>query len=1015
MNGFSEASVVQKPIVDLLVKGGWTHVPAHELGRVQASVIIKDRARAAIERLNPPLAGRPDRIDEVLRQLRMTVIDGDDLGLVRANQAFLGWLRGRKTVQLTDPVRDIPVTLIDFAYPSNNEFLVSEEVVYGTPGDSARFDIVLWVNGFPLVVGETKTPFDAKKTWVLGAQDIREHYEVERQPFFVPNLLSFATEGKEFRYGPVHAPLDRWERWGSTETSATLDGWERVKLSVELLLKPSTVLTIIRDFVLYETIVVNAAPRLVKILPRYFQFEAVEAIARRANEPGARRGLIYHTQGSGKTLAMSYAAAKLIRDSRLKNPTIIAIADRVQLVRQTFDQFHAAGMPRLTEATSAAHLRELLHTDERGIIFTTVHKFAGAGHLNDRENIIVLVDEAHRTQEGTLGQQMRASLPNASFFAFTGTPIADLTRNTFTLFGDDRDPGKALNTYDSDRSIADGTTVPMRVSARMVNFHIDQQGLDEAFEELAAEEALDDAEKEFVASKLSRVSTLIANPERIRAVCEDIVEHFYAKIDPLGMKAQIVVYNRAMCAAYHAELTELLAERAPRTVPEEATRDHLEGGVPDQAAVVMSVAAKDEPGFAAHELNDTQEQNLLNRFRNSADPLKFLIVTSKLGTGFNAPIEGVLYLDKPLKLHTLFQTITRTNRPWSHPVTGQPKTYGLIVDYIGLGDGFARAMKPADPDAAQAQVDDDALLDEFTAALDSLLDRFVGIDRLAEDFASLEAAIERVPPGASRDRFGDDFAYVEGIWEALAPDARLEPRKVDYRWMAKVYAAITPSDGDNALLWARLGAKTLALVHEHISGVQVRNPLFDVVIADELTVRRLIEEGLLDEKDAKKFIAKTAEQIMDSIAERIRKRLERHPQAVFKALAERLEALRQAQLAKAEDSIEFLREIFTVARDLKVAEKADDAGELELLPDPRVGALTQIFEEFRPADVPVIVDDVVYAVDWIVIRVAFDGWVRTTEGEKDVRVELRRTLRKFNLPIKGDLFDRAYEYIAENY
>ena len=1004
MTGFSEASAVQEPIVDLLVAGGWTRVPADQLGRAHASVIIQDRARAAIERLNPVLANRPDRVDEVLRQLRMTVIDGENLGLVRANQAFLAWFRGRKTVQLADPVRDVPVALIDFAHPGNNEFLVSEEVVYGTPGDSARFDIVLWVNGFPIVAGETKTPFDAKKTWVLGAQDIREHYEVERQPFFVPNLLSFATEGKEFRYAPVHAPLNRWERWGSTNTAATLDGWERVKLSVEFLLAPATLLTIIRDFVLYETIMVNAAPRLVKILPRYFQFEAVEAIARRANEPGARRGLVYHTQGSGKTLAMSYAAAKLIRDTRLQNPTIIAIADRVQLVRQTFDQFHATGMPRLTEASSAAHLRELLQSDERGIIFTTVHKFAGAGHLNDRENIIVLVDEAHRTQEGTLGQQMRASLPNASFFAFTGTPIADLTRNTFTLFGDDRDPGKALNTYDSDRSIADGTTVPMRVSARMVGFHIDREHLDEAFEELAVEEQLDDAEKEFVASKLSKVSTLIANPERIRAVCADIVEHFYSTVDPLGMTAQIVVYNRAMCAAYHTVLTEMLAERAGQQQQR-----------PDEAAVVMSVAAKDEPAFAPHELNETQEQNLLNRFRNIEDPLKFLIVTAKLGTGFNAPIEGVLYLDKPLKLHTLFQTITRTNRPWAHPVTGQEKTYGLIVDYIGLGDGFARAMKPADPDAAQAQIEDTVLLGEFTAALDSLLDRFVGIDRVAGDFASLEAAIQRVPLGAIRDRFATDFAYLEGIWEALAPDARLEPGKADYRWLVKIYAAITPSDGQNALLWARLGAKTLALVHEHITDVQVRNPLFDVVIADELTVKRLIDEGLLDAADAPEVISKSAEEIMDSIAQRIKKRLERHEQPVFKALAGRLEALRRAQLAKAEDSIEFLREIFTVARDLKVAEKADDSGALELLPDPRVGALTQIFEEFRPVDAPVIIADVVAAVDRIVVEVAFDGWVHTTEGEKDVRVELRRVLRKFSLPIKGELFDRAYEYIAENY
>jgi type I restriction enzyme R subunit len=323
-------------------------------------------------------------------------------------------------------------------------------------------------------------------------------------------------------------------------------------------------------------------------------------------------------------------------------------------------------------------------------------------------------------------------------------------------------------------------------------------------------------------------------------------------------------------------------------------------------------------------------------------------------------------------------------------------------------------MKPANPDAARAEIDDEGLLAEFEAALDSLLDRFIGIDRDAGDFASLEAAIQRVPPGAPRDRFAADFQYVEGIWEALAPDSRLEPRKSDYRWLAKVYGAVTPSDGDSALLWARLGAKTLALVHEHISNVQVRNPLFDVVIADELTVKRLIDEGLLDPKDAPEVTSKTAEEILDSIAGRIARRRDRHDHPVYKALAERLEQLRQAQLAKAEDSIEFLREIFTVARDLKAAENADDSGDLALLPDPRVGALTQIFQEYKPAGASIIIADVVHAVDRIVTEVGFDGWVNT-ETEKDVRLALRKTLKQFNLPVKGELFDRAYEYIAENY
>lgn len=321
-------------------------------------------------------------------------------------------------------------------------------------------------------------------------------------------------------------------------------------------------LDLLADFTLFEHAGDNAGGGLRKLLARYTQYEAVQLIVARAKDPARRRGLIHHTQGSGKTLAMVFAAAKLLREPAMRNPTVLLVADRVQLVRQMWDQFRTAGMPRLDVPETAGELRDALGPrDQRGLIFTTVHKFRDAPLLNERDNIVVMVDEAHRTQEGNLRLTMRAALPNATLIAFTGTPIAELGRNTFATFGDEGDPGRTLHAYGTDQSIADGTTVPIHVSPRKVEFALDKDALDEAFAQMTADEGLDDDEAETLARRASRVSTFFANPERIRRVCADIVEHFYATVDPLGMKAQVVVYDRAACVAYHHEISRLLAQR----------------------------------------------------------------------------------------------------------------------------------------------------------------------------------------------------------------------------------------------------------------------------------------------------------------------------------------------------------------------------------------------------------------------------------------------------------------------
>jgi len=1005
---FTETSVVQQPIVDLLTAGGWAHVPGKDLARDIDAVIVESDVRAALLRLNPVIAERPERADEVLTRLRAAMLRAGNDGLVQANEQVLLWARGLVTHRFDGTPAHIPVRLIDFDDLDRNRYVVSDEVSYGAPGHRARFDIVLWVNGLPLVVGETKSPVSAHVSWFNAAKDIAEVYEPGWPQFFTTNVLSFATEGKDFYYGGAGQHVSAWERWGSTTADARLSGWARVKLSVETLLTPRTVLDILDDFTLFESGKVDGVPVTTKIVPRYPQYEAVTAIHGRALEVGRRRGLLHQTQGSGKTLAMVWAAAKLVREPRLKNPTVVMIADRVQLVTQSFRQFTSAGVPSLQVAQSTSHLRSMLSEDRRGVIFTTIHKFAGAGQLTARDNVIVLLDEAHRTTEGMLGAQLAQALPNAAFFGFTGTPIADQDRNTFDLFGDPRDPGHALNTYDSDRAIADGVTVPMHVAARVVRFNIDREELEAEFDFLAETEGLTDEEKDLVAARSGRLATFVANPNRIRTVCRDIVDHFYSTVEPLGMKAQVVVFDRASCVAYERELTRLLAERAA---------EH--GGTPDEAAVVMTVSGKDDADWAEYELSDYEEEQLLTRFRNFHDPLTFLIVTSKLGTGFNAPIEGVMYLDKPLKLHTLFQTITRTNRTWRNPITGQEKRYGLIVDYFGLGDGFARAMAPADPDAARRKLDTDGLLDLFEEELASTLDRFAGIDRTRADFETFNAAKARLPDDGAQSRFAASYLVVEGVWEALYPDVRLERHRDDYRWLSRVYQSTQPSDPAGNVLWAGLGAKTAELVHRHITDLTVDDPGFTAVISDDGTltgIRAIIElppPG--PDADAETSVG----EVVDGIAERIKKRLagsRSHP--AYTSLADRLERLRDAQLTRAADSVDFLKRLFELARDLRATEIAEDTGgtaALDLLPNPHLGALTQIFEEFAPPDAPVIIADIVWDIDHIVGEVSYPGWSETQRGDRLVRIEIRKVLGKYGLPPTGDLFDRAHAYVAEHY
>ena len=1003
--GSSVSGVAERTIQDGIVKRlaglGWEFTTDAELGRPIDGVFRAEELEAALVRLNPLIAQQLERAQEVLARLRAVLLWVPNDGLVAANEEFTAWLCGRRTIQFVGEDRHTQVSLIDFDNVRSNALRVSTEVTFRAGREHRRYDIVLWVNGLPLVVGEPKK-LGANTSWLNAATDIHNAYEVKTAGFFVPNVLSFATDGRDFRYGAVRQPPETWLKWSKT-TDAIMDaGLQAVMCSAELLLVPEMVLEILRHFTLFSSRRTVQGALRQKIIPRYPQVEAVEAIVGRCLDPHKRQGLVWHHQGSGKTFAMAYAAAKLRHIAAMDAPTIVVVLDRLELIDQTIGEFNSVGIGAVQLAGTRAELRTMLAQDARGVIVTTIFRFKDAGELNDRRNIVVMVDEAHRTQEGRLGLDMRQALPNAKFIGLTGTPISTDDRNTWELFGDPGDPDGALNHYSVERSIFDGATLPVHVETRLVDFHFNAEDLQEAFDDLAESEGLDEAQQEFLTRKAAHLSTVVQDSERLEAVCRDIVDHYRQRIAPLGLKAQIVVCDRAACVTYHEQISKLLRPG-------------------EEATVVITAAKGDPPKWAQWDRSREDEAMIKDRFRDIDDPLKFLIVTAKLLTGFDAPIEGVMYLDKPLRAHTLFQAVCRTNRRWTNRRTGQEKHYGLVVDYVGMGEELAKAVavKPGPARSGPSEGDIDALLAELVEAIGRCSRRFAGIDRSQSAFEQLIEAQNIVKGDDEREAFAAEFIRCQGLFEFLYPDLRLKPHEDDYRFLAKVYASISPSNAADMLLWQRLGAKTMAIVHEHLSGITIDSSSLDQVALDAETLEFLQEHQLvLIPPPNVPRTPPTAGEVLERLEERIRRRVSgSDPHRVWRSLAERLEELRAAKLASAEASLEFLKQLMEVARDLVRAERADDEGRLDEIRvlDPRTGALTQIFSEYAPEVRPAIVDQVVEAVDDLVAPSRGTGWQTSVPQDNEVRKQLRLTLRRFSLPPTGELFDRAYAYIRENY
>ncbi len=930
--------------------------------------MVEAHLREALIRLNPEIAKQPDRADDVLYKLRAIVMGVRTDGLVKANEEFAAWLAGERSMPFGENGEHVTVRLIDFADVEQNQYVVTTQFTFRAGATEKRADLVLLVNGIPLVVIEAKTPVRASQSWLDGALQVHDDYERNVPELFVPNVFSIATEGKELRYGSIGLPVELWGPW-RVEADAKTPALQQLDQVIASMLRPQVVLDLLANFTAYAT---DGKNRRMKIVARFQQYEGTNKIVERVVAGHPKKGLIWHFQGSGKSLLMLFAARKLRLHPALKNPTVMIVVDRIDLDTQISSTFYASDTPNLIKADSRDELQRLLSQDVRKIIITTIFKFGEAdGVLNDRSNIIAMVDEAHRTQEGDLGRKMREALPNAFLFGLTGTPINRADRNTFYAFGAEEDKAGYLSRYGFEESVRDGATKELHFEPRLIELHIDKEEIDKAFEELTG--GLTDLDKDRLAKAAAKMAVLVKSPERIEKICADIAEHFQENVVPNGFGAQVVTFDRESCVLYKKALDE-----------------HLP---PETSDIVMTVNSGEDE-YAPYRRDRDAEEKLLDRFRDPADPLKILIVTSKLLTGFDAPILQTMYLDKPLRDHTLLQAICRTNRPY-----GEMKTHGLIVDYLGVFDEVAQAIQFDDEGITRVVTNIAELFAKLPTAMQACLAYFSGVDRAVAGYEGLIAAQDCLPNNDTRDRFAEDFSYLGRLWEAISPDPILSGYETHYRWLAQVYESVKPSTGTGKLLWHVLGPKTIELIHEHVHVDAIRDDLETLVLDADLL------EAVLGTPDPDK----KAKEIEIKVARRLRSR-EHDPR--FKELGERLEELRQRHEQGLLVSVDFLKALLDLARDVVAAETVIEPMAAE---DLGKGALTELFESVRNEDTPIIVERVVADIDEIVRYVRFAGWQNTHAGEREVKMALRKTLFKYKLHQDQELFDRAYGYIREYY
>ena len=661
-------------------------------------VALEQRLRRALERLNPELP--IETLDDAFRKL----VHPDGSTLEARNRAFHQMVVDGVTVEYrTDDgrVRGAQARVIDFENPANNDWLAVNQFTVSENKNTRRPDIVFFVNGLPLGIIELKNPADEEATIWTAWQQLQT-YQAELPALFAMNTALMVSDGVEARIGTLTAGREWFKPWRTISGEVLADPqMPQLQVMLEGVCEPGRFLSLIREFIVFED---DGSGALVKKMAGYHQFHAVKvAVAETlraaklrdlasdvrnesGHKPGGalgdrRIGVVWHTQGSGKSLTMAFYASAIIREPAMANPTIVVLTDRNDLDDQLFGTFSRCQdllrQPPV-QAANRADLRAKLAVESGGVVFTTIQKFfpeeKGDTHpaLSQRRNIVVIADEAHRSQYDFIdgfARHMRDALPKASFVGFTGTPIELQDANTRAVFGD------YISIYDIQRAVEDGATVPIYYESRLARLTLDESErpkIDPEFEEATEGEEVERKEK--LKTKWAQLEAIVGSGKRLSLVAEDIVSHFEDRLEALDGKAMVVCMSRRICIDLYRELVRLRPDW------------HHENDDKGPLKVVMTGAASDPPEWQPHIRNKSRREALAKQFRATDDPLQMVLVRDMWLTGFDAPSLHTMYVDKPMRGHGLMQAIARVNRVF------RDKPGGLVVDYLGLAHELKRAL-----------------------------------------------------------------------------------------------------------------------------------------------------------------------------------------------------------------------------------------------------------------------------------------------------------------------------------
>ncbi len=812
MTAGGEKGAVQNPFVRYATEAGWTYLsPAEALelrkGGITSpllDVVVVDQ----LQRLNPGIvdAGKAEETARKIARVRPNI---------EGNLDAWEYMKGLKTVFVPEEKRERNIRLLDPVDAGANKFHVTDEFTFsnGSPPD-IRADIVFFVNGVPVIIVETK---GAKKLeGIADALDDIRYYHRKGPEFLALNQIHTLTHLVQFYYGATWVLSRKW-LFNWREESVKDGDFETL---CKTFVAPRRVLRVITDFILFT----RKDDELSKVVLRPHQMRAADRCLGRARDGEKTRALIWHTQGSGKTYTMITTAKRILEDKDLENPTVIMLVDRNELEEQLFKNLEQVGFGSVAIAESKENLKQLLKSDRRGLIVSMIHKFDRIpAEINDRENIYVLVDEAHRTTGGDLGNYLMGALPNATYMGFTGTPIdrTEHGKGTFKTFGLQDERGY-LDKYSIKESIADGTTVPIHYALAPNELRVERETLEREFLSLADAEGISDFEElNKVLEKAVTLRNMLKNEDRIDKVARFVAEHFRTTVEPMGYKAFLVTVDREACCLFKEALDKYLS--------------------PEYSEVVISGGGKkDGELLQKYKLSEDKEKDIRKQFRKPNELPKMLIVTEKLLTGFDAPVLYCMYLDKPMRDHVLLQAIARVNRPYEDD-EGRNKPAGFVLDFVGIFEKLEKALAFDSEDVSGVVEGVDLLKELFESMIKDARAEYLPVIKGKKGDTQVEAVLEHFRDRDTRHDYYKFFKELQDVYEILSPDAYLRPFLPDYGLLTDIYYTLRANYDRGIPIDREFQRKTARLVQEHTSSGAIQAPDEGHII-DENALRKIAGE-----------------------------------------------------------------------------------------------------------------------------------------------------------------------------